>query len=76
MHQSVRDEDGAPTREVYTIDVNIDSIELLLASKEPFRKSTICFKGKENGASFNESVDEIRRLISGPCISGKSYETK
>ncbi len=75
LHQSVRDEDGAPTREVYTIDVNVDSIELLLASKEPFRNSTISFKGREGAASFDESVNEIRWLISNPCISGRSYET-
>lgn len=75
LHQSVRDEDGAPTREVYTIDVNVDSIELLVASKEPFRKSTISFRGKEGCVSFNESVNEVRFLISNPCISGRSYET-
>ena len=77
MHQSTLDEDGAPTRERNAIDVNVDSIEALYESTRPFRNSVISFRGHEDWtASFDETVQEIRDLIVGKCIPGKSYETR
>lgn len=77
LHQSALDEDGAPTREMLTIDVNIDSIEAICESASPFRNSVISFRGRDNyTASFDETVQEIRDLIVGKCIPGKSYETR
>ena len=77
LHQSSLDEDGAPTREMLTIDVNIDSIETIFESARPFRNSAISFRGGNMiAASFNETVQEIRDLIVGKCIPGKSYETR
>lgn len=76
LHQTKLDEDGAPMREINAIDVNVDTIELLYESIRPFRNSEISFVG-DNGmtACFDETVQEIRNLIAGKCISGKSYET-
>lgn len=77
LHQSALDEDGAPTRERNAIDVNVDSIEALYESTRPFRNSVISFRGHEDWtASFDETVQEIRDLIVGKCIPGKSYETR
>lgn len=76
LHQSSLDEDGAPTREMLTIDVNIDSIEAICESARPFRNSVISFREGDMTASFNETVQEIRDLIVGKCIPGKSYETR
>lgn len=77
LHQSALDEDGAPTREVNAIDVNVDSIELLYESARPFRNSTISFiGGSDMTASFDETVQEVRDLLTGKCIPGKSYETR
>lgn len=77
LHQSSLDEDGAPTREVNAIDVNVDSIELLCESTRPFRNSTISFRGGgDMTASFDETVQEVRNLIAEKCIPGKSYETR
>ena len=77
MHQSTLDEDGAPTRERNAIDVNVDNIEALYESTRPFRNSVISFRGHEDWtASFDETVQEIRDLIVGKCIPGKSYETR
>ena len=77
LHQSSLDEDGAPTREVNAIDVNVDSIEAIYKSVRPFRNSVISFRdGGDMSASFDETVQEVRDLIVGKCIPGKSYETK
>lgn len=76
LHQSSLDKDGAPTREMLTIDVNIDSIEAICESARSFRNSVISFRGGDMTASFNETVQEIRDLIVGKCIPGKSYETR
>lgn len=75
LHQSSLDEDGAPTREVNAIDVNVNSIELLCESVSPFRNSTISFRDHMS-ADFDETIQQIRDLIVGKCIPGKSYETR
>lgn len=77
LHQSSLDEDGAPTREINAIDINVDSIEGLYESRRPFRNSVISFRGGgDMTASFDETVQEIRDLIVGKCVPGKSYETR
>lgn len=77
LHQCSLDEDGAPTRETLTIDVNVDSIEFITTSSRPFRNSQITFANQDDLAvSFDETVQEIRDLIVGKCIPGKSYETR
>lgn len=76
LHQSSLDEDGAPTREINAIDVNVDSIECLYESTRPFRNSEITFVGNNMAASFDETVQEVRDLLVGKCIPGKSYETR
>lgn len=77
LHQSLLDEDGAPTREINAIDINVDSIEMLFKSIRPFRNSVIAFReGGDMTANFDETVQEVRDLIVGKCIPGKSYETK
>ena len=77
LHQSLLDEDGAPTREINAIDLNVDSIEALYESTRPFRNSAISFRGGGDMiASFDETVQEIRDLIVGKCVPGKSYETR
>jgi hypothetical protein len=77
LHQSTLDEDGAPTRETIAIDVNVDSIGLITTSSRPFRNSQITFVNQDDlAASFDETVQEIRNLIAGKCIPGKSYETR
>lgn len=77
LHQSTLDEDGAPTREINAIDINVDSIEALYESRLPFRNSVISFRGHDDRtASFDETVLEVRYLLTGKCIPGKSYETR
>ena len=77
LHQSSLDEDGAPTREINAIDVNVDSIELVYESVRPFRNSTISFRGNNHMcADFDETVQEVRDLLMEKCIPGKSYETR
>ena len=77
LHQSTLDEDGAPTRKILTIDVNVDNIEFVYESERPFRKSEVSFVSNNHlAADFDETVQEVRDLLTGKCIPGKSYETR
>lgn len=72
VHQYPLDEDGAPIGKTYEIDVNVDSIMMIVKTTTPFHKSAIM---RTDGSLLDvvEPITEIRKLISEPSVHGKSY---